>query len=212
MTEEIVFPIHFVDHFPMAMLIADAKGIILRANTHLCTLFGYERGELEGNAVEVLLPPDKREQHVIYREHYTSEAPTARMLGTGRDLYGCHKGGNPVPLEVGLSPFKMGDKIYIIAVVIDISMRKKQESELRHLVRELEGSNRELSDFTSEIAHHMQAPLRRIEAFSALLVSEFQEKLPTEAQNYLSLITQATREGIEIFRPLLTLSPITLNK
>ena len=51
-------------------------------------------------------------------------------MGQGRDLFGTRKDGTNFPVEVGLNPFKLEDDHYVMAMVIDITLRKNQEREI----------------------------------------------------------------------------------
>ena len=108
-------------------LVIDAEGHIVMANPALERMFGYEPGELLGQDPETLLPEADRVRHVTDRRGYM-QAPVARAMGTGRDLYGRRKDGSVFLVEISLSPFTDNGKQYVDAIVADISERKRIET------------------------------------------------------------------------------------
>jgi PAS domain S-box-containing protein len=118
---------------PTAMLLVDGKGAILLTNERLDRVFGYEAGELWGRPVEVLTPPDVRDRHAELRDAFF-EYPVTRQMGAARDLYGVSKDGRRIPVEIGLTTFDVDDKRLVLAFVLDLTERKKQEEKFRLVV------------------------------------------------------------------------------
>lgn len=112
------------------LLVVDDKGRIEMANPALERMFGYERGELLGQSMEVLLPESERSSHEGKRAGYM-RAPEARPMGAGRDLHGLRKDGSVLPIEISLSSFMENGRRYVDAVVADISARKQIEERLQ---------------------------------------------------------------------------------
>lgn len=88
---------------PDGIVIANRDGRIAIVNRQAEVLFGYEREELLGRDVEMLLPESARRQHVAHREQYLA-APAVRPMGRGLALKGRRKDGTEFPAEISLSP------------------------------------------------------------------------------------------------------------
>jgi PAS domain S-box-containing protein len=119
------------------ILIADRQGKIVRVNPNGEAMFGYETGELEEKMIEDLIPNRFRRTHVEHRDGF-NQHPHARSMGGGMDLYALRKDGSEFPVEISLSPYHNSTGDYVIAFVIDITVRKKAENKLVSYKNELE--------------------------------------------------------------------------
>lgn len=113
---------------PCGVIVVDARGTIVRANKRLARMFGYEPAELEGRALEMLLPERSKEAHALLRDVYIA-SPTERPMGEGRSLVGLRKDGTEAPIEIALSPGRAGSGGDVVAYVTDLSFHKQLEGE-----------------------------------------------------------------------------------
>lgn len=146
-----------IDSMPEGILVVDALGNIVRANTQMEQLFGYQQIEMLNHPVELLIPQRFCTHHIGLRKDYLIK-PTKRMMGSGRDLFGQHQDGHEFPVEVGLSPIKFGDDQYIIVSIIDITERKAAEVALY----ESEERLRLMTSCVKDYAIIMLDPLGRV--------------------------------------------------
>lgn len=122
-----------VEASPNAIVLINKEGRIVLVNAQTEKLFGYSREELTGQHVELLIPERFRKNHSEYRDTFV-ERPSARPMGAGRDLYGLHKNGTEIPVEIGLSPFQSGTELFTLGSIIDITERKRAEHMFRQVV------------------------------------------------------------------------------
>jgi PAS domain S-box-containing protein len=118
-----------VESAPTAMVMIDASGKIMLVNRETEKLFSYQRGELLGRPVEVLVPERFRTGHPQLRDGFFA-APQARRMGAGRDLFGQRKDGSEFPVEIGLNPVETSEGVFVLAGVVDISERKRDRNVL----------------------------------------------------------------------------------
>lgn len=118
------------DHSPDAILVVRGDGQILEVSIQAEALFGYSRHDMLGKRIEDLLPERFRKAHIHHRSQY-SEAPHSRAMGEDLQLFALRSDGTEVPVDVMLSPVGTAEGNVVLAVVRDISRRKKIEARLR---------------------------------------------------------------------------------
>lgn len=139
-----------LDAAPDAMIIIDADGIIRFTNRQITALFGYERDEITGQPIEMLIPPRFRTRHVGHREGYFGNL-RLRPMGAGLDLFGLRRDGTEFAVEISLSPIEDVGRTLVAAAIRDVTDRKRIELELI-LAREAAEAARELADRARESA------------------------------------------------------------
>lgn len=119
------------------IIITDREGLIIKVNPSANKMFGYTHNELVKKKVEVLIPSKFAKSHVSHREEFQHN-PHARAMGGDIDLYGKKKNGEEFPVEISLSPFEKNGEKYVIGFIIDITLRKLAQSQLKNYSQELE--------------------------------------------------------------------------
>jgi PAS domain S-box-containing protein len=115
---------------PEAVLAVDEGGRIRIVNRAAEELFGYTPEELVGQAAETLVPERLRAVHARDREAYAA-SPRQRPMGTGLEFLGRRKDGAEFPADIILSPVPVGRASFVLALVLDLTARKRAEEALR---------------------------------------------------------------------------------
>lgn len=118
---------------PDAIVIANPAGRIVLANSQAERLFGYERGELLGQGVELLLPDRFHDVHVGNRTKYFAQ-PRTRSMGAGLDLFGVRRDGTEFPVEISLSPLVTEEGTLVMSAIRELSDQKKADQKFRGLL------------------------------------------------------------------------------
>lgn len=109
--------------------ITDEGGVILMNNNALERIFKYDKGELLGTKISILIPQKFRKVHSHHLENYFKN-PSGFSKGENREFYGQCKNGDIIPVEISLNYLKYKGKTYAKAMVSDISKRRVKENKI----------------------------------------------------------------------------------
>jgi len=129
---------------PDAIVATDSDGRIAELNGQVTKFFGYDRAELLGEPVEMLIPERFRNAHPRHRKEYSSD-PRTRPMGIGLELQGRRKDGTEFPVEIMLSPVETPGGRVVLSVIRDLSEKKQAEEELERRARENQYLEEELN-------------------------------------------------------------------
>jgi PAS domain S-box-containing protein len=177
------------------ILLIDTNGRIILVNRAAERMFGYEPGELLGQTLEVLLPDCIRATHHEHRARYFA-APRVRPMGSGLDLAGRRKDGVEFPVEISLSYVQSPEGMSAMALITDITERKRAEAELQRQRETLYQTEKlaALGTLSAGIAHEMNNPLGIITSrIEVMLLDAEEQNLPPEVREDLNVLHRATQ-------------------
>jgi PAS domain S-box-containing protein len=114
---------------PEGFVVVDEQGRITAANQEICRLFDYDRRDLIGQPVDLLIPERLRNRHERHRQTFGSAPKTCRM-GTGIELYGRRRDGSEFPIEMHLRPIDSSDGLRVIGMLRDVTEEKDTRQKL----------------------------------------------------------------------------------
>ncbi len=193
-----------VESAPNAMILVNQSGNITMINKQTELLFGYERSDLIGSKIEILIPGRFTPDHANQRNHFFKK-PQTRSMGAGRELFARKKDGTEVQVEIGLNPIETDDGQMVLASIIDITERKIQERTLKRQV-ELETKNRELEQFAYIASHDLQEPLRTVSNYMQIFEEDYLNQLDENAKKYIRSVNNATQRMSMLVKALLDFS------
>ena len=192
-----------------------SDGITIDINESYLRLFGYTRQEVIGRSVielNVYVNPDERAEVVRKLREQGAIRDYEIALRT--------KSGEIREMLLSAETIETDDETCILAILIDITDRKRAEEEVRKLNAELEqrvvertaqleAANKELEAFSYSVSHDLRAPLRSIDGFSQALIEDYADKLDATGQDYLRRIRAACTRMGQLIDDLLNLSRLT---
>ena len=191
-----------VESTPNSIILVNYQGNIVMVNNQAEILFGYNRHELLGKQMELLVPERLKSHHPELRESFYKN-PESRPMGAGRDLFAIKKDGSEIPVEIGLRPLEKDGEHFVLASIIDITERKKNEEAVRLYTKRLEDKNKELEQFTYIASHDLREPLNSITSLIDLILQHELENVDEQTQKKLHFIAKSTDRMKELVKGLL---------
>lgn len=117
---------------PEGILIVDEKQNIVAANAATEKMFGYEKGELTNKSLNILVPLRYQTTHKNQFRYFTNRIKS-RKNARGLYLFGLTKNNIEFPLEIALNPFTIYEKEYVIALILDMTIKRETERKIDSL-------------------------------------------------------------------------------
>ncbi len=192
-----------------------SEGRYLEVNDAFLKITGYEREEVIGRTVMELnlwAEPEERNKIIALMKQYGAV--------TNHEIKFRRKNGEIISTLCSMVRIEIDGQDCLLALVVDISERKRMEEKLVKLneeleqrvterTRELSVINKELESFCYSVSHDLRAPLRSIGGFSLALLEDYSDKLDEEGHDYLQRICKASQKMSELIDDLLNLSRVT---
>lgn len=189
-----------VEAAPNGMIMIDSERRIQLINEKAEQIFGFSREELVGNSIEMLVPEDFKEHHPRFVESYLGR-PESRAMGIGRELFGRHKSGRLIPVEIALQPIVSSGQTFVISSVVDITYRKNAEAEIRRKTEEIE-------EFSYRTSHDLRSPLKSIAGMSECVRENLDEGDLDSARANIDRITGLTGSLLKMIEDILRLTQV----
>jgi PAS domain S-box-containing protein len=178
-----------IEAAPTGMLLTDLRGSIVLVNAQVEKLFGYQRSELLGQAMELLVPEGFRTN--TYGFHRELLGDPTMPLGHFRGL---RKDGSQVPVEIGLTPLVTSEGEFVLSSIVDLSPRLELD--------------RIRNEFVSTVSHELRTPLTSIRGSLGLLQSGAMGTLSGEAEEMVAIAYKNSGRLVRIIDDILDIGTI----
>jgi PAS domain S-box-containing protein len=200
-----------LDSMPDAIIMANAAGRIVLANSQAEQLFAYAHGALRGMLLEQLMPARLRHAHIAHRTGFMAQ-PLVRPMGSGRDLYGLRSDGAEFPVEISLSPIDSEEGTLVMSAIRDISERKHFERTLQENNVELAKAVAAKDRFLTGMSHELRTPLNAIIGFTGTMLMKLPGPINDEQNKQLRMVQSSARHLLSLINDLLELTRIESGK
>jgi PAS domain S-box-containing protein len=164
------------------VLLVDERGTILFINRYIESLLGYQRAELIGKDIDLLVPQHLRDYHRQERMQFT-QTPSERRYSDRHGMTATTKDGSIVPVEVALKPVMINGQRLVVCFLIDATERRQlDEQRLYAHTLEIElDKERQLTElrqqFMSMVTHEFRTPLSVINT-AIQIIQRYNGQLP----------------------------------
>lgn len=183
----------------IGIVITTQDGKVINFNRYAADQFGYSPQEVIGNSVEMLIPSEFHSRHIGYRNDFMQH-PQTRPMGKGRELHAQRKDGSQFPVEVSLSHYQIDHEVFVIAFVIDITLRKIDEEIMLEQKKHLEEFNNRIQQLNADLEQKVEDRTKMLRETldelerSRKELSEAYEKEKELSDLKLGFVTMASHE------------------
>ncbi|HEX5034956.1 MAG TPA: PAS domain S-box protein [bacterium] len=198
-----------IDHALAAVVLVDRDGVITYWNPQAEKTFGWSSFEALGRKdTDLIIPSHQVELFKRLRGRFLRSRQTG-LLNRRLETSARHADGHEFPVEITVTPLRIGNSWMFSAFVLDITERKLAEEEIRRKTMELERSNKELQAFAYVASHDLQEPLHKIVAFIDRLRLSSGESLNEKGADSLDRIQKAALRMRSLIEDLLQYARVT---
>ena len=191
-----------------AIVLIDKMGCIKFVNLQTEVLFGYNKLELIGNKIELLMPSRFNESHQKLRHNYMIN-PKIRKMGNGMELFAIHKNQTEFPVEISLSNLETEEELLICASIRDVSNQKSIEKALNEAIIKSENAVKSKQQFLSNMSHEIRTPMNAIIGFTKVILNT---ELTNKQREYLTAIKTSGDTLIVLINDILDLAKVDSGK
>ena len=195
-----------LDAAPDATVVIDETGTVQSFNAAAERLFGYDKDDVTGRNVSVLMPSPFREDHDGYIARYLATGEK-RIIGTDRVVTGERKDGSTFPMKLEVGEMQTGDGRFFTGFIRDLTERQQTEHQLQELQTELARLSRltAMGEIASTLAHEINQPLSAISNYlqgCSRLLEPMEHPNTPKIRDALTETTKQTLRAGEIIRQL----------
>lgn len=186
-----------LDNVIDAIVTIDESGLIETFNPAAERMFGYAKADVTGQNVNFLIPEHYRDQHDEFLLAYR-ESGVPRMLGKAFELPGLRRNGELFTMELAVSQITLQGQRRFIAVIRDISERKRIE--------------RMKNEFVSTVSHELRTPLTSIAGALGLINGGVLGEVPAQMGEMLRIAQSNSQRLSGLINDLLDMDKLVAGK
>jgi PAS domain S-box-containing protein len=198
---------------PEVIISTDIDGEILMFNDAAESTFGYERDDMIGQSLDVLLPEQVRSAHGRHIKAFVEGGDVQRLMGGRGEISGRRRDGTVFPADASISKLQSGGEMILTVTMHDITDRRKAEEDLRQALADAERANQAKTDFLATMSHELRTPLNAIIGFSQTMAGQYFGALGSDKYvEYANDIGSSGEHLLQLINDLLDLSAIEAGK
>ncbi len=195
-----------LDTAPCGFLSFADDGKILMINATLLDLLGYELGEIQGRAIDIILPLASR---IFYQTHFF---PLLKLHGKVDEVYLSlrAKNGTEVPVLANAARRERDGMVINDCILMQVRQRSQYEDEILRAKKMAEEATRAKDEFLAVVSHELRTPLTAILGWARLMKTGKLDK--SAAVHALHTIERNAASQNQLIEDLLDFSRIISGK
>ena len=188
-----------------SLIVINEGGIMEQVNNATTSMFGYERDELLGKNISMLMYGTDKARHDNYLDRY-QRTGKKRIIGIGREVLASRKDGSVFPADIAVGEVKRGNTTRYVGLVRDLTAQRRTEEAALKQREEMVNVSRlsMMGEMAAAMAHELNQPLTAIANFAAasdrLLQNVSDDNLASVREALRDIQDQAHRAGEVIHR------------
>jgi PAS domain S-box-containing protein len=207
-----------IDNLPDLIFLTDREGRFIVANQAAAHFMGVASPEQLIGKTDFDFYPHQQAAEYNAQEQAIMQSgePLMGWEKAQRDLYGNLHWLSTIKIALR-DP--QGQVVGLVGIERNITARRQAEEEVHKLneeleqrvadrTAELEAAIKELEAFSYSVSHDLRAPLRAIDGFSRILLSDYSAHLPPEAQGYFARVRNNAQQMSHLIDDLLAFAQL----
>ncbi|NNE54118.1 MAG: PAS domain S-box protein [Sulfitobacter sp.] len=188
-----------------AIIVANAEGMIRRANAAAGNLFQYDPAELVGQSVNILMPAALADGHDGFMQHHMKTGEN-RIIGIGREVEGLRSDGREFPLHLSVGEAEVAGETLFVGILHDLTQRRATLDALSRSQR-LDAIGRMTGGIAHDFNNLLTVVIGNLELLDMRNPSDQQRQLITDALEAAEMGADLTSRLL-VFARKSNLSPV----
>ena len=189
---------------PEAIVVANARGIIVQCNAATESIFGYTQEDLMGQNIQLLMDGHDRAQHDGHLRHYLATG-NKNLMNRPRIMRGRRHDGTLFPVRLTISETRVDSEHFFIGVMQDFTQIQTAQDLLVEAKDKAEQANLMRGQFLANMSHEIRTPMNGIVGMTELALEQAGS---VSQKEYLTLARDSANHLLQIINEILDFSKI----
>ncbi len=182
----------------------DESGRVINCNQSTETMFGYNKNEMVGHNINILVPQPDRDKHDSYLHRFLT-SQKSHIIGIGREVIGERKDGTPIPIHLSVGHAEVNGNHIFVGSMTDFTVQKQVEQELAQAKELAETAAEAKGLFLANMSHEIRTPMNAIIGMTNIVL---ESTLQESQRHHLETVSRSAQSLLAILNDILDASKI----